>query len=61
VSLEEARRMLEAWRVEDSTERSHQAPGQRPPAAMVEELQVTANIYYPDTVSLHHSMERVTG
>ena len=43
-SLEEARQVIEAWRVEYNTERPHRALGQRTPAAMVEELQVTANI-----------------
>jgi putative transposase len=44
VSLEEARQVIEAWRIEYNTERPHRALGQRTPAAMVEELQVTANI-----------------
>jgi len=43
-SLEEARQIIEAWRMEYNTERPHRALGQRTPASMVEELQVTANI-----------------
>jgi putative transposase len=43
-SLEEARQIIEAWRVEYNTERPHRALGQQTPAAMVEELLVTANI-----------------
>src|SRR3954447_8077962 len=43
-SLEEARQIIEAWRMEYNTERPHRSLGQRTPAAMVEELQVTANI-----------------
>jgi putative transposase len=43
-SLEEARHVIEAWRVEYNTERPHRALGQRTLAAMVEELKVTANI-----------------
>jgi putative transposase len=43
-SLGEARQVIEAWRVEYNTERPHRALGQRTPAAMVEELLVTANI-----------------
>ncbi len=43
-SLEEARQIIEAWRIEYNTERPHRALGQRTPAAMVEELLVTANI-----------------
>ena len=43
-SLEEARQIIEAWRVEYNTERPHRALGQRTPAAMVEELLVTANV-----------------
>ena len=44
VSREEARQVVEAWRMEYNTERPHRALGQRTPAAMLEELQVTANI-----------------
>jgi putative transposase len=43
-SLEEARQVIEAWRIEYNTERPHRALKQRTPAAMVEELLVTANI-----------------
>ncbi len=43
-SLEEARQIIEAWRIEYNTERLHRALGQRTPATMVEELLVTANI-----------------
>ena len=43
-SLEEARQIIEAWRVEYNTERPHRALGQRTPAAMVKESLVTANI-----------------
>ena len=44
VSLEEARQVIEAWRIEYNTERPHRALGQRTPAAMVEQMLVTANI-----------------
>lgn len=43
-SLEEARQIIEEWRIEYNTEQPHRALGQRTPAAIVEELQVTANI-----------------
>lgn len=44
VSLEEARQVVEAWRIEYNTERPHRALGQRTPAAIVEELLVTTHI-----------------
>ncbi len=43
-SLEEARQVIEGWRIEYNTERPHRALKQRTPAAMVEELLVTANL-----------------
>jgi len=43
-SLEEARQVIEAWRIAYNTERPHRALGLRTPAAMVKELKVTANI-----------------
>jgi putative transposase len=43
-SLEEARQVIEAWRIAYNTERPHRALGQRTPAAMVEKLLVTATI-----------------
>jgi putative transposase len=43
-SLEEARQVIEGWRIEYNTERPHRALKQRTPAAMVEELLVSANL-----------------
>lgn len=44
VSPEEARQVIEAWRMEYNTERPHRALKQRTPATFVEELKVSANI-----------------
>ncbi len=42
--LSEARQIIETWRIEDTTERPHRTLRHGTPAAIVEELLVTANI-----------------
>jgi len=43
-SLEEARQIIEAWRVEYNTERPHRALGQETPAVYASKWEVSANI-----------------
>ena len=50
--------MIEAWRIEYNPERPHRALGQRTPAAMVEELKVTANISFGHTSELRSKASR---
>jgi putative transposase len=43
-SLEEARQLIEAWRIDDNTERPHRSLKQQTPVAFMEQWKVTANI-----------------